>query len=198
MYKRQGDGSPDWALTGSAMKDRPTGLAELVKAVGTCREPTIAQELVRAAKEDPERWPLDAVIVPAALALESTGNMAYTLASRGLREAALKHLHARIALPLSPPLDARRSVAGMNCGCRVCTPFVAFLAHPSERSWSLKAAKASRVHLESQIRNARCDVDCRTDTRGNPHTLICTKNHASYEARVKQREADLGAVARLV
>ena len=194
---RIGEGSSEWVDTGSAIKARGAGLADLVRAVGSCREPTIAEALVAAALGNPGRWPLDAVVVPAALALESKGNRAFTLAQRGLRHAALVHLRARMALPLAPPPDATRSANGMRCSCRECTSFRAFLAHPTERSWSLKAAKATRELVQSHIQAARCDVDCRTDNRGSPHTLICTKNQASYDARVKQREADTSAVARL-
>ena len=160
---RIGDGASEWADTGSAMRSRAAGLTDLVRAVGTGREPSIAEALVAAALENPGRWPMDAVVVPAAVALDGTGNRAYTLASRGLRNAALAHLRARMQLPLAAPPDAARSANGMSCSCQA----------------------------------ARCDVECRTDTRGNPHTLICTKNQASYEARVKQREADTSAVARL-
>jgi hypothetical protein len=30
-----------------------------------------------------------------------------------------------------------------------------------------------------------------TEKRGRPYSLICTKNQASYERRVRQREQDL-------
>ena len=99
--------------------------------------------------------------------------------------------------PLAPPSDATRSANGMSCSCRDCAGFRAFLAHPTARIRSLKAAKATRALVQSHIQAARCDVECRTDTRGNPHTLICTKSQANYDARVKQREADTSAVARL-
>jgi hypothetical protein len=31
----------------------------------------------------------------------------------------------------------------------------------------------------------------RTERRGSPHTLVCTKNQASYERHVAQRKQDL-------
>jgi hypothetical protein len=40
-------------------------------------------------------------------------------------------------------------------------------------------------------------VDLTTEKRGSPHTLIATKNQASYERRVKQRRQDLDHVATL-
>jgi hypothetical protein len=37
----------------------------------------------------------------------------------------------------------------------------------------------------------QCDLDLTTETRGRPYTLVCTKNQASYQRRVRQREQDL-------
>jgi hypothetical protein len=49
-----------------------------------------------------------------------------------------------------------------------------------------------RSHVEATtIREAWCDVDVTTDRRGRPYSLVCTKNQASYERRVKQRKKGL-------
>jgi hypothetical protein len=45
--------------------------------------------------------------------------------------------------------------------------------------------------VERAIRDNRCDLDLRTERRGSPHGLVCTKNQASYERRVTQRRQDL-------
>lgn len=37
--------------------------------------------------------------------------------------------------------------------------------------------------------NARVDVAMSTIRKGSPHTLVCTKTAARYEARVRQRAA---------
>ena len=55
----------------------------------------------------------------------------------------------------------------------------------------LKAVEAERSHVEETIRRAGCDLDVTTDRRGRPYSLVCTKNQASYERRVKQRKRDL-------
>jgi hypothetical protein len=36
-----------------------------------------------------------------------------------------------------------------------------------------------------------------TDRRGRPYSLVCTKNQASYDRRVKQRTDDLANIERL-
>jgi hypothetical protein len=51
--------------------------------------------------------------------------------------------------------------------------------------------------VQATIRQARCDVDVRTDRRGRPYTLVCTKNQASYDRRVEQRCQDVDDLARL-
>ena len=48
-----------------------------------------------------------------------------------------------------------------------------------------------RLHVESAIETGRLDVDCRTERRGSPHTLICTKNRATYERRCAQYAEDI-------
>ncbi len=194
---RIGDGTYHWSDTGSEIKVRAGALVDLVGAIGACSDESLARALVASVLENYGRWPMDGVVVPASLALRRSGNRAYVVAMEGLRRAALEHLRARMALSLAPPPDAMRSPDGLTCACANCTSFRAFLLHPTERAWSLKAAKDYRQHLESHIRAAGSDVDTQTSTRGSPHTLICTKNQASYEARVRQRAVDGAAVRQL-
>jgi hypothetical protein len=59
----------------------------------------------------------------------------------------------------------------------------------------LKAAEGARGHVEETIRKARCDLDAVTDRRGRPYSLVCTKNQASYDRRMKQHQQDLENLA---
>ena len=61
----------------------------------------------------------------------------------------------------------------------------------------MKAAQAQRVHVENTAVGAHVDVAMATERRGSPHTLVCTKTRARYEARVRQRAADAAALATL-
>ena len=61
----------------------------------------------------------------------------------------------------------------------------------------MRAAAADRSHVENTIRNAKCDLDTKTEQRGRPYSLICTKNQASYKLKVKQRKQDLADEASL-
>lgn len=132
----------------------------------------------------------DAVLVVAAL--EVTGDaalMRFAPANR-LRSAVLMRVRQRIAMELAPPRDWRRASA-LSCACPYCAQLAQFLADPALESWTLKAAETHRRHVEGTIRSGHCDVDCVTVRRGSPHGLACTKNQSSYDARCRQRAADL-------
>jgi hypothetical protein len=70
-----------------------------------------------------------------------------------------------------------------------------FLLAPDQKQWRLKAVQARRSHVEERVRHAVCDLDLATERRGSPHTLVATKNQASYERRARQRREDLENVA---
>ena len=106
----------------------------------------------------------------------------------------LEHLQTRSALPLEPPRDWTRP-SEIGCTCQYCRDLSRFLADPLQPDWALRAAQQHRTHVEAEIKRARADVDMRTERKGSPHTLICRKNHASYERRVRQRRQDLADLA---
>ena len=110
---------------------------------------------------------------------------------KALREAALAHLEARIALPLEPPPDWMRT-GSIACQCAHCRALSRFLAAADEPVWQFKANEVDRQHVAHSIQRAQCDLDLATNKRGRPYTLVCTKNQASYQRRVRQREQDLG------
>jgi hypothetical protein len=49
--------------------------------------------------------------------------------------------------------------------------------------------------VAESIREAHADLDCVTEAKGSPHGLVCTKNSASHQRRVKQRQQDLAGIA---
>ena len=85
----------------------------------------------------------------------------------------------------------------MSCRCEHCLALGRFLQSADQEVWRLRAREADRRHVEDSIRQGRHDVDSRTERKGNPHVLVCTKNQASYERRVAQRRADLDDLTRL-
>ena len=144
----------------------------------------------------PKTYGPDAVLVPAALAVAKQAEGEAWPALARLREAALDHLRRRIALPLEAPRDWAR-VNPLKCECADCRGLGAFLLAIDERQWRLKAVQHRRTHVEDSVRGASCDLDLTTERRGGPHTLVATKNQASYQRRAKQRRQDLVHLAAL-
>jgi hypothetical protein len=60
-----------------------------------------------------------------------------------------------------------------------------FLRDPHESVHRFRANEARREHLEQEIRRHPCDLDLKTERRGSPYAVVCTKNKASYDAGVK-------------
>jgi len=142
----------------------------------------------------PKTYDFDTVLVPAVrnLMIASKGSAAV----QRLRMACVEHLRARAAEPLQAPRDWRRTSA-VGCTCPRCSELSVFLRDPARKSWTFKAAEPDRSHVETTIRNAGCDLDVTTDRRGRPYSLVCTKNQASYDRRVQQRNKDLANLERL-
>ena len=160
----------------------------------------VAPDLAKRAAQHILAWPghfgLDNILVPAMLRLVETGGATAGDAFGLLHAAGLAHLKRRAAEPLEAPKDWLR-VSGVRCTCAHCTALVRFLGDAGSATWSLKAAQPIRSHVETTIANARCDLDTRTERRGTPHSLVCTKNQASYERRVAQRKQDLADIKTL-
>lgn len=138
----------------------------------------------------PRHYGLDKVLVPALQRLVEAGRAGGGTAFELLRAACLAHLTGRAAEALEAPKDWSRP-NDIACKCGHCAELGRFLSDPQRPTWSLKAAGHVRNHVEETIRRAHSDVDVRTERRGSPHTLVCTKNQASYERHVAQRKQDL-------
>jgi hypothetical protein len=172
----------------------PALVADTLTALESIDPDLAARALARFLSAN-DRYPLDGILVPAALML-AAGERSLE-SGNGLRSAALAHLDRRIAEPLAPPVDWRRP-SEVRCRCTHCRELARFLHSPSEPSWRLKAAQQVREHVAHSIQASRCDLDCSTEKRRRPYTLVCTKNQASYEGRVRQREKDLADRERLL
>ena len=153
-------------------------------------DPALAQKALDHFLSLPAVYPMDALLLPAALAQRENASETEPTGITDLRHAVLAHLQRRIDEPLAPPADWRRA-ANVKCNCAKCKDLNAFLRAPDQPRWALKAAQADRSHVEEMIRRHRCDLDLTTEKKGRPYTLVCTKNQASYQRRVGQREQDL-------
>jgi len=144
----------------------------------------------------PKTYGLDVVILPAVRRLTEQTEIRTLAAVHRLRAACLEHLHARVAQPLEAPSDWTRAGA-LDCQCHRCNELSHFLISSNQQAWTFKAAEFDRSHVQATIERDGCDVDCVTDRRGRPYSLVCTKNQASYDRRAGQRKQDLEDLARL-
>jgi len=172
----------------------PELVADALTALGLI-DPELAAQALAGFLSETDRYPVDKILLPAALLLTERSDAPASAAH--LREAVLAHLERRIAEPLEPPPDWRRP-SGIRCNCQSCRTLARFLDSPTESVWQLRAVQQARDHVEQSIGQNLLDLDCTTDKRGRPYTLICTKNQASYERRVRQREKDLADRGRLM
>jgi hypothetical protein len=179
---------------------RPGFVVDLLTAASRIDAGATDTELASRALAHMLAWPrtygMDNVLVPAALIFAERAEGRAWPAIQRLREACLDHLQRRIALPLEAPQDWTRANP-LKCRCADCRSLGDFLVDPNQEQWRLKAVQGRRMHVEESVRRARCDLDLTTEKRGSPHTLVATKNQASYERRVAQRRNDLEHVAAL-
>ena len=173
---------------------KPGLVVDLFNAVGRVDE-TLAGRAADHVLAWPKTYGLDAVLVPAIRQMIGSRIIEDSKAVQRLRLACLEHLHARVAEPWEAPRDWTRA-SKLACRCPDCNALSRFLADPERRTLTFKAAEGARSHVEQTIRNARCDLDVITDRRGRPYSLVCTKNQASYDRRVKQRNQDLADLRR--
>jgi hypothetical protein len=174
---------------------KPDFVGDLLCAA-SCIDPELALRATERVLASPKIYAPDDVLTPAALALAEIGESKSWPAATRLKEAALDHLRRRIALPLAPPPDWTRENP-VRCRCAECLALGAFLVAPDQQQWRLKALQERRTHVERTVRSSHCDLDLATEKRGSPHTLVATKNEASYRRRADQRRQDLEHVAAL-
>lgn len=107
-----------------------------------------------------------------------------------------RELENRTAEAPQEPTDYRRADK-LSCKCADCRALSAFLADPNRPQARFPLAKARRQHLHGIIDSNRCDCTHVTEHRGSPHTLVCTKTTASYEAACQIYKRDLQNLSRI-
>ena len=83
--------------------------------------------------------------------------------------------------PAKPASWARQRT---SCGCNDCLSLNRFLIDETQQIGRFPVGKARRAHLHSQL-NGRAGFTHETERRGNPQTLVVTKNIGAYEASHK-------------
>ncbi len=103
---------------------------------------------------------------------------------------ATQFLLMRSASAPTPPTDWRIG-AEIDCSCGDCRILAAFCRDPETRTLRLPRRKDLRSHLHQVIDRNRLDITHATERKGSPYTLVCTKNHATYERRLDEYASDM-------
>ena len=106
-------------------------------------------------------------------------------------------LLARSGTP--PPGPEDKSIeASIECDCEHCRRIVSFCRDRTATVLRYPVRREIRGHLRDAIRHAEIDLECETERRGRPYTLVCTKTPAGYEKRVARYAADIESIRLLV
>ncbi len=177
-------------------------LAGLVRSLLATEHLELLSRLVNQVRALPTRYPLTPTVVSTLTELGPwlTKNVKKSnpVLSDWIAECR-KQLEVLTARASQSPADFRRS-APITCTCRDCQELKEFLANPREEMHHFRYGENRRRHLEERIRAHKCDLDCTTNRRGSPHTLVCTKNANSYKAGMKtfqQNQEHLAALKSL-
>ncbi len=106
-------------------------------------------------------------------------------------------LLARSAAPPEEPVDWVIE-ASIPHHCPLCERLQAFCDSPEATTERFRARQDLRQHVESMISRLTLDIACKTERKGSPHTLICTKNRATFRRRCEQYAADVAHMRLLV
>ena len=87
--------------------------------------------------------------------------------------------------------------AELPCGCVHCADLLDFCRDPVARVGRFPLRADLRGHLHGVIERQKLDMTHVTERKGSPYTLVCTKNRASHERRLKEYAGDVREMASL-
>lgn len=177
--------------------DRGRLLATLARAFIAADLPELLEQVAAHALMHPKKYPLVTAHLSALEELQPwlRKNLKAPFPSlSSWVDACRETLEALTAQRPEEPTDFRRPAAA-TCKCRHCNALNQFLSDPRESIHGFREVQQIRSHLEHQIRADACDVLCKTERRGSPHLLICTKTQASYERALEEYHANLKRLA---
>jgi 2OG-Fe(II) oxygenase superfamily len=181
--------SPGWRLS---QLDRAQLLSGLARALSVTGQSELLWGVVSHALALPEKYPLRIAHLPALIGLGPWLEKNIKIPSSGLSRwvaVCREQLERLTSQAPREPTDFRREAA-ISCKCADCTELRRFLEDPSEAVHRFSMRQDRRSHLEEKIRQHKCDLDFTTERNRSPHTLVCTKNKASYQEELKTYRQD--------
>jgi hypothetical protein len=172
--------------------DRAQVLAGLARSLIATGQSELMSRFIDHALATPKKYPLTEAHIQAIVSLRPwlKKHVREPLpALTNWLDSVRKHLEVFTSQEPPEPTDFRRA-APISCQCADCAELKQFLKDPREATRRVRAKESIRKHLEQEIRHHKCDLDLRTERTGSPHTLVCTKNKASYHASLKKYHED--------
>jgi hypothetical protein len=172
--------------------NRAEVLAGLARALIASDQPELLSRVVDHALAAPKKYPLHTAHIPALESLQPWLKKNLKKRPEALARWAAscrEQLESLTAQAPQEPTDFRRDDPIM-CKCADCAELKRFLKDPAESVHRFSMRQDRRSHLEHNIRDFKVDLDLRTERQRSPHTLVCTKNKASYQAKLKKYHQD--------
>jgi hypothetical protein len=186
--------SLDWRIRDP---ERSGVLAGLARSLILTGQSELLARVVAHALATPKKYPLRSAQVPALLSLRPwlKGHLKKPCAALSRWVASCREqLESLTARAPEEPTDFRRP-AEVGCKCEDCAELKRFLKDPTKPVHRFRLREDRRRHLEHNIRDYKCDLDLKTERTGSPHTLVCTKNKASYRESLTTYHQDLERLA---
>ena len=181
----------------ATMRVRPLSeqaIRSLLGLIWYCAPAASADDVAALLVQQPAAAPPDRALPQSLAALAQDGGMTGAEAEPAgfatLWRHAASFLLARSAAPPEQPRDWVIETE-IKCDCENCARLQAFCADPEATTERFKMRQDLRTHVESTIKIRQLDIDCRTERKGSPHILICTKNRATYERRCAEYAEDV-------
>jgi hypothetical protein len=182
--------STDWQARDVKRDDLLAGLARSLLITGQCEG---LSRFVAHALALPTLYPLTTAQIPALESLRPWLKKNVKKSCDGLTRwvvACREQLESLTAQEPQKPADYRRE-APITCKCPECAEMKRFLQAPGEAVHRFSVREERRNHLSGVIHDRHLDLDSRTEKKGSPYTLICTKNTNSYQATLKEYQRNL-------
>ena len=181
----------DWQITEKA---RPVNAALVAGLLGTLDEldsPALSTTAAKAFAACPAVFDPVTILVPALASLRASGE-----AVANLWEHSAAFLLQRSGCPPEAPKDWRQDVK-LACSCADCRELQIFTLDPEAQVARFRVRQDRRQHLHQQIERHSLDMTHVTERKGSPQTLVCTKDHRSYQRRCEQYRKDIAALVSL-
>lgn len=192
----QSKGSMEWAWRDL---DRGGLLAALVRALVASDQPKFLERLLSHALAHSTKYPLVKAHVGALERLEPWLQKNLEPPCPAVLSwigSCRERFEALTAKEPEEPTDFRRPAAA-RCKCVHCKELNHFLADPREEVHGFREVQQVRKHIEAEVQVKECDVVCKTERRGSPHLLVCTKTKASFHRSVAKYHDDLKHLAKV-